>query len=40
MSGAHDGSVVCATLKTIDSEQRLLAAVWWSIREDFGERST
>jgi len=26
--------------ETIDSEQRLLAAVWWSIREDFGERST
>ena len=26
--------------ETIDSELRLLAAVWWSIREDCGERST
>ena len=26
--------------ETIDSEQRLLAAVWWSIREDCGEQST
>ena len=40
MSGAHDGSVVCATLKPSTPSNGYSQRCGGSIREDWGERST